>query len=148
MKSQEKTYWESHPFFWKFFYWIVLCYVVFLIVLVVSIWVTILFIVSLIAFAILAFPALLQFIRWKSIFYRITDERVFIRIGILNITERSILLDKIEHFQMIRTLIDRLFNTGDILFFTDGEKSEGTFYDVPKIRAVEGILTDLLGRRS
>ena len=136
--------WESHPFFWKYFYWIVLCYIFFTIVLILAIWVWILWIISLIAYIILAIPLLMQFIRWKRIFYKITDERVVIRTGILNIHERSIIVQKIENFEVHRTLIDRIFNTGDINFFTEGEYHEGSLDDVPQISVVEDILTDLL----
>ena len=144
MEAQEKGLWESHPFFWKYFYWIVLCYVFFTIVLILAIWVWILWIISIIAYIILLVPLLMQFIRWKRIYYKITDERVVIRIGLLNIHERSIIVQKIENFEVHRTLIDRLLNTGDINFFTEGEHHEGSLDDVPKISVVENILTDLL----
>ncbi len=145
MDAQEKVLWESHPFIWKFFYWILLLYIGFTVLLIAAIWVTILFVVSLIAYAILAVPLLLQFIRWKRVYYLITERRLIIRIGIFNITENSIVIDKIKNFQVQRTVIDRLLNTGDILIYTEeGQKFEAALYDVPKIRNVEEILTDLI----
>jgi len=145
MESQEKILWESNPFFWKYFYWLVLAYIFFTIVLIAAIWLWILAIVALIAYVILLVPLVLQVYRWKRIHYRISDERVVIKTGILNISEKSIILQKIENFEVIRTLIDRLFNTGDIIFLTEGEGSEGALEDIPGITEVEKILTDLLG---
>ncbi|MHA1263600.1 MAG: PH domain-containing protein [Candidatus Helarchaeota archaeon] len=146
MEAQEKVLWESHAFFWRYFFWLIFAYIFFTIVLIASILVWILWIIAVIAYGILAIPLILQFIKWKSLFYKITDERIIIRTGILNIHERSIILEKIENFEMKRTLIDRLFNTGDIILYTDGESAEGVLYDVPNILAVEQILTDLLGQ--
>ncbi|NVM52436.1 MAG: PH domain-containing protein [Candidatus Helarchaeota archaeon] len=132
----------------KYFYWLVLSYIFFTIILILAIWVWILWIVSVIAYGVLAIPLFIQFIRWKSIYYKITDERIVIRKGILNINERSIMVDKIENFEVKRNIIDRILNTGDIIFFTEGEKQEGALEDVPKIRTVEDIITDLLGQRT
>jgi len=148
MEEQEKSLWESHPLFLKYFWWIILSYIFFTIILILAIWVWILWIVSVIAYGLLCIPLLMQFIRWKRIYYKITDERVIIKLGILNIHEKSIMLDKIENFEVKRNLVDRLLNTGDIIFLTEGEATEGTLEDVPKIREVENILTDLLGRRT
>ena len=149
MEEQERSLWESHPFIWKYMYWIVLCYIFFTIVLIFAIWIYILAIVSLIAYAILAVPLLIQFYRWKRIFYRITEKRVIIRIGIFNINEKSVMIDKIENFQVERTIIDRILNTGDIVIYTEtGQQFDAVLYDVPKIRTVEEILTELLSQRS
>lgn len=144
-ESSERILWESHPFAWKYFYWLILSYAFFTFLFIFNFWIPILWIVSLIAYVILAVPLLLQFIRWKRIHYKITDERVVIRTGILNIHERSILVQKIENFEVTRSLVDRIFNTGDISFFTEGEHQEGSLDDVPRISYVEDILTDLLG---
>ncbi|MHA1276972.1 MAG: PH domain-containing protein [Candidatus Helarchaeota archaeon] len=146
MEEQESSLWESHPFFWKYFYWIVLAYFFFLIVLIAAIWIYIFIFVSLIAFVILAVPALLQYFRWYRIYYRITDKRVTIRIGIFKIDEKNIMVEKIENYWIERTLIDRLFDTGDIIFHTEGEAMEGDLKDVPRIHTVEKILTDLLSK--
>ena len=145
MESKEKLLWESHPFFWKYFYWLVLAYIFFTVVLIAAIWIWILWIIAVIAYVILLVPLMLQIYRWKRIHYRITDERVVIKTGILNIHERSIMILKIENFEVTRNLVDRIFNTGDITFFTEGESQEGALNDVPKISDVEKILTDLLG---
>ncbi len=147
MEDQESSLWESHPFVWKYFYWIVLAYILFLLVLIAAIWVYIFVYVSLIAFAILAFPALIQFFRWYKIYYKITAKRVIIRVGIFRIDEKSIMVEKIENFTIHRTIIDRILNTGDITFFTEGEETEGGLNDVPKIRSVEKILADLISTR-
>ncbi|MHA1130620.1 MAG: PH domain-containing protein, partial [Candidatus Helarchaeota archaeon] len=91
-------------------------------------------------------PALLQYFRWYRIYYRITDKRVTIRIGIFKIDEKNIMVEKIENYWIERTLIDRLFDTGDIIFHTEGEAMEGDLKDVPRIHTVEKILTDLLSK--
>ena len=146
-EQQERALWESHPFIWKYFYWIFLGYIFFTVLLIMAIWVNILVWVSLIAYAVLAVPLLLQFIRWKRIYYKVTEKRVVIKIGIFNISEKSLMIDKIEHFDVERTIADRIFNTGDIIFHTEGSPApEASLYDVPKIRTVENILTDLLSR--
>ena len=145
METQEKILWQSHPFFWKYFYWLVLAHVFFLIVLIAAIWLWILALVAAIAFVILLIPLCMQIYRWKRIHYRISDERIVIKTGIFNIHEKSIMIQKIENFEVVRTLIDRLFNTGDIIFLTEGESTEGSLNDVPTINEVEKILTDLLG---
>lgn len=147
MDDQEQSLWESHPFFWKYFYWLVILYLLFTIILIFAIWIPILLIVSLIAYGVLAFPLFLQFYRWKKIYYKITEKRVVIKIGIFNVNEKSIMIDKIEHFDVKRSLIDRIFNTGDIIFHTESETTpEAILGDVPRIRTVEEILTDLLSR--
>lgn len=147
-EQQERTLWESHPFLWKYFYWLILLYILFTVALIAAIWIPILLIVSLIAYGVLAVPLILQFYRWYRIYYTITEKRVIVKIGIFNIDEKSIMVDKIEHFDVHRTLIDRILNTGDIVFHTEGELApEASLHDVPKIRNVEDILTDLLSRR-
>ncbi len=148
MEGQEKILWESNPYPLKYFYWVILSYIFFTIVLILAIRVWILWIVAVIAYIILLVPLLIQFIRWKKIHYMITDERVVIRTGILNINERSIMINKIENFEVKRNIIDRILNTGDITLFTEGESQEGSLEDVPKITDVEHILTDLLGEKS
>ena len=116
--QEERALWESHPFIWKYFYWIFLGYILFTFMLIAAIWIPILVWVSLIAYAVLAIPLLMQFIRWKRIYYKITEKRVIVKIGIFNISEKSVMIDKIENFDVERTLADRIFNTGDIIFHT------------------------------
>lgn len=148
VEDQEQSLWESHPFFWKYFYWLVILYVIFTIVLFLTITTGYLWLISIIAYIVLAIPTILQFIKWKRTYYKITEKRIIIRIGILSVHEKSVMVDKVENFEVVRGLIDRLFNTGDIIFHTEGESDpEGSLKDVPKIRSVEQIVTELLSNR-
>lgn len=149
MEPEETALWEAHPFILKYIYWVLALYVCFGVIFILAIFVNLLVWVGIIGVIALLVPLLIQILRWKSIFYKISKKRIIIRYGLINLTTKNIMCDKIENFTVKRTIVDRIFNTGDIYIYTDQTgKAEGILTDIPKINHVEEILTELLAEDS
>jgi len=62
--------------------------------------------------------------------YAVTNQRVYVRRGILNIKEKDIPLSKINDVQISRTLIQRFFNAGDIVIQVGNDGSVTRINDI------------------
>lgn len=66
--------------------------------------------------------------------YAITNQRVYVRRGIINIREKDIPLAKINDVQISRTLIQRFFNAGDISVQVGNDESSMEIKDINRPR--------------
>jgi uncharacterized membrane protein YdbT with pleckstrin-like domain len=66
--------------------------------------------------------------------YAITNQRVYVRRGIINIKEKDIPLGKINDVQITRSLIQRLFNAGDISIQVGNDGSSMNIKDINRPR--------------
>jgi uncharacterized membrane protein YdbT with pleckstrin-like domain len=91
------------------------------IVLVVCLWAGLSVGVTLILFAVIAVVVLLwtiwETIRWK---YTITNRRVFVRHGLVNIHEQTARLERVQDIALHQTLFDRVFGVGRLEIDTAG----------------------------
>ncbi len=66
--------------------------------------------------------------------YAVTNQRVYIRRGIINIHEKDIPLGKINDVQIIQTLSQRIFGAGDVVIQVGNDQSKVCIEDVNRPR--------------
>ncbi len=69
----------------------------------------------------LSIPYIYLFLYNQTKQYIITNEKIYVKKGILNTTEVEIPLNKINDIEIRATLFERLFNTGDVLILTGND---------------------------
>lgn len=90
---------------------------------------------------------IVPFIRWRTSTFTLTNHRVIKEWGILNRESREIMLDHIVSIRVERSIIDRIFGAGTLIFFDasaarsgqhKGKRSQRAglrFIDVPHAQA-------------
>ena len=87
---------------------------------------------------------LIRIVRIYNIRYILTDRRVIIRRGLLNIYENEMLIDSLWNVQLKQSLYESLFNTGDLLL----SSAAASFYldDVRNVREFKTKIESLIKR--
>lgn len=80
--------------------------------------------------------------------YELTEERLFVKTGFLNITENEVRLYRILDLRLSRTLGQRLFGVGTITV-SSSDKSLGNFVlkNVKHSKDVKELLSDLVEKQ-
>lgn len=73
--------------------------------------------------------ALIQTILWK---YTVTDRRIFVRHGLLSVTEETARLGRVQDITLRQSIFDRLFGVGTLSIDTAG--TEGGALDLRGLR--------------
>ncbi|MFB9809012.1 PH domain-containing protein [Haladaptatus pallidirubidus] len=95
---------------------------------------------------IIAIPPLLK---WRTEWYVLTTEEIYHKKGILSTNTIQIRLDRIQNTTYSQSLIERIFNYGDVTVYTAGSGTmDLVFANVPNPQLVNSILTDQLDRVS
>jgi uncharacterized membrane protein YdbT with pleckstrin-like domain len=94
-------------------------------VLVVGLWAglstgTALIVTAIVAVVVLVWT-MLETIRWK---YTITNHRVFVRHGLVSVTEQTARLERVQDITLHQTLFDRLFGVGKLQIDTAGSSGQ------------------------
>ena len=66
--------------------------------------------------------------------YAVTNQRVYVRRGIINIREKDIPLAKINDVQISQSVVQRLFNAGDIIIQVGNDESSMVIDDINRPR--------------
>ena len=71
--------------------------------------------------------------------YAVTNQRVYVRRGIINIKEKDIPLAKINDVQIVQSLIQRLFGAGDAIVQVGNDESSMVIHDIAHPREFRDI---------
>jgi len=153
-ENKEKLLWEDNPFYLNYFWWVIILAILdivgfvfaFIFGSVDQVFGITLLIVAAIAGIVIVILLIIQFVKWKSIHYSIYEDEVVLSRGIISKTKLSVQTDKIEFYQLTRTLVDRLWGTGNIKIYTgeEQEKAEAVLHDIDNVKKVEAILKEVL----
>ncbi len=72
--------------------------------------------------------------------YAVTNQRVYVRRGIINIKEKDIPLAKINDVQIVQSLIQRLFGAGDAIVQVGNDESSMVIHDIAHPREFRDII--------
>lgn len=89
---------------------------------------------------ILFFPYIRRRVDNRLKIYAITNQRVYVRRGIFNIVEKDIPLPKINDVQISHTIIQRMFNAGDIIIQVGNDESSMIIDDIDHPRNFRDII--------
>jgi uncharacterized membrane protein YdbT with pleckstrin-like domain len=124
---EEKVIWAGRPSWRGRIAIVVPGALLVVLVLVVGIWAGLATGTAVIIAAVLAVAVLIwtvwETIRWK---YTITDRRVFVRHGLISVSEQTARLERVQDVTLHQTLFDRMFGVGRLLIDTAGS-SGGAF---------------------
>jgi len=87
---------------------------------------------------------LVPFLRWRTTTYTITNRRVITRTGIVAKTGTDLPLIRVNDVSYDRSLTDRILGCGTLKIQTAGENGTVVLDDVPEVRRVHLIMTELL----
>lgn len=87
---------------------------------------------------------LLPFLRWATTTYTLTDRRLITRSGILTKTGRDLPLIRINDVSYESSLFDRMLGCGTLIIQTAAEQGETVLEDVPDVKHVHVIMSELL----
>ncbi len=85
-----------------------------------------------------------RWLRWASLSFVVTTQRLVVRKGVLRRTAREILLDRLTDISSSQTLLDRLLRCGDVLVESPGRDSPEVFKDLPRPAAVRNLICQLV----
>lgn len=84
------------------------------------------------------------FLAWRTSHYVITTHRLLIRRGILRHSGRDIALNRISDVAFVRTLWDRMVNSGTLTIESAGEHGQETLVNVPHSDLVQQLINRLI----
>ncbi|MCB0211546.1 MAG: PH domain-containing protein [Anaerolineae bacterium] len=91
----------------------------------------------------LVFPLLAAIWKRQSVALRVYDDRVAVERGIFSKTVRDIYLADIRAIDIKQTLIQRIFNMGDILIETEGSSDDdNTVRGLPQPWYIETVVNE------
>ncbi len=80
--------------------------------------------------------------------YRITDQRLYIRRGLLSRREQHTRLERVQNVNTSQTALQRLLRVGTVDFDTAGtDDSDFTFRGVANPRAIVAVVDDAIARK-
>ncbi len=81
---------------------------------------------------------------WRSISYKLTDQRIITKSGILRKNRNSIHYDKIQDIRVSQSLTERITSSGDIEVFGGHEHARIFLNDVPRPKEVEKMINSII----
>jgi uncharacterized membrane protein YdbT with pleckstrin-like domain len=84
------------------------------------------------------------FLRWLTTTYVLTTHRLITRRGVLHRVGKDLPLIRVNDVSYDQSLADRMFGCGTLVVQTAGENGTIELVDVPDIRHVHGMLSELL----
>ena len=86
---------------------------------------------------------LLPLLRWRTTTYTLTNHRLITRSGILNKVGHDVPVARITNVAYERSLTDRLFGCGSLVFTTSAE-APVVLHDIPRVEQVGVAISNLL----
>ncbi len=87
-------------------------------------------------------------VRWKTTWFVVTNERIITRSGLFNRTGKEIPLEVINDVAFGQTFVERLFGSGDLLIESAGEQGQSRFTDIPDPEGVQADIYKLREERT
>ncbi|WP_328517202.1 PH domain-containing protein [Haladaptatus caseinilyticus] len=95
---------------------------------------------------VIALPSIL---RWRFEWYVLTTEEIYHKRGIISTDVTQIRLDRIQNTACTQSLIERIFDYGDVTVYTAGSGTmDLVFSNISNPQSVNKLLTEQLGRVS
>lgn len=88
--------------------------------------------------------SVVPFLRWRGTTFTVTNSRIFTRQGVLNRTGKDLPISRITDVAYERRLGDRVLGCGSLVISTAADDSPIRMIDVPDVRWVHSVLTELL----
>lgn len=99
--------------------------------------------VALIAIGFAVPTYLIPLLRWRTTTYTLTNHRLITRAGIINKVGHDVPVTRITNVTYERSLIDRMFGCGSLVFTTSAE-APVVLNDIPKVEQVGVAISNLL----
>lgn len=87
-------------------------------------------------------------VRWKTTWFVVTNERIITRAGLFNRSGKEIPLEVINDVAFGQTFFERLFKSGDLLIESAGEQGQSRFTDIPDPEGVQADIYKLREERT
>jgi uncharacterized membrane protein YdbT with pleckstrin-like domain len=102
-----------------------------------------------VALGIFALAVIVGLLKRIGTSYRITDQRLYIRRGLLSRKEQHTRLERVQNVNTSQTAIQRLLRVGTVDFDTAGtDDSDFTFIGVANPRAIVAVVDDAIARKA
>jgi len=106
-----------------------------------SIWMLVLAVIGLI---LVVWLTLIPFIKWRTVHYVVTNERIITRRGIFSQPTENIPLDRVSDVQFDQSLFERVLGCGKLSLASPGEHGPDVLPNIPHIKHVVATMHDLI----
>jgi len=86
----------------------------------------------------------IPFIKWRTVHYVVTNERIIARRGIFSQHTENIPVDRISDVQFDQSLFERLLGCGRLSLASPGEHGPDVLANIPHVKHVVATLHDLI----
>lgn len=93
---------------------------------------------------ILGAKIVIDLFEWDNTLYVLTDSRIVIQRGWFNKEKIMMSYNKIQDMDISQSILERIFNVGDIIIYGANDNSETVLYDIPKPKEIEEIIFNRL----
>jgi membrane protein YdbS with pleckstrin-like domain len=87
---------------------------------------------------------LIPFVKWRTVHYVITNERVIARRGVFSQHTENIPIDRISDVQFDQTLFERVLGCGKLSLASPGEHGPDVLRNIPHIKHVVATMHELI----
>lgn len=93
---------------------------------------------------ILGAKIIIDLFEWDNTLYVLTDSRIVIQRGWFNKEKIMMSYNKIQDLDISQSIMERIFNVGDIIIYGANDNSETVLYGIPKPKEIEEIIFNRL----
>jgi len=83
---------------------------------------------------------LIRYVKWTTINFVVTTERLIHREGVIAKNGIEIPLDRVQTIRFHQTIFERMIGAGDLLIESAGETGQNTFGDIRKPNVVQNVI--------
>jgi len=83
---------------------------------------------------------LVRYVRWTTINFVVTNERLIHREGVIAKNGIEIPLDRVQTIRFHQTIFERMIGAGDLLIESAGETGQNTFGDIRRPNVVQNVI--------
>jgi uncharacterized membrane protein YdbT with pleckstrin-like domain len=91
---------------------------------------------------------IVELVKWRTIYFVVTTDRVIYRQGVVARSGVEIPLERISNVNFKQSILERLLGVGDILVQSGGEDGEQTFGDISRPEEVQNIVNSCIQSRA
>src|SRR2546422_3767449 len=79
----------------------------------------------------------IEFLRWRTIEYVLTTDRLIVRRGIISKSGLEIPLDRVNDISFHQSIFERMVGSGDLMIESAGERGQEPLTNIPKPNLVQ-----------
>jgi uncharacterized membrane protein YdbT with pleckstrin-like domain len=87
-----------------------------------------------------------RYLRWRTINFAVTTDRLVFRSGVFSKQGREIPLDRVNDISYHQSLFERMIGAGDLIIESAGERGQEPFTDIPKPARVQNVIYSEIDR--